>query len=101
MPRLVYLVELDPVSIAQLQATGTVIQDILDNIQIVQIEEDSPQVTRGEDGTQFVTLEPAGENNEAVSERTVDPMFNPPPAAPPMNPQTDFGAGPPPRGGLG
>jgi len=85
MPKLVYLVELDPVSIAQLQSAGALIQGMLDNIQIVQL----PDVEEGE-------IDFHAGADEVPAERTPDPAFTPPVPAPPMNHQDDFGAGPPP-----
>jgi hypothetical protein len=88
--RLAYVVELDPVGIAQLQAASALIEQILGNIQVIQIP----------DATEAEVADWEGEGGasepEPNDERVPDPMFTPPPPPPPMNRQEDFGAGPPP-----
>lgn len=87
MPKFAYVVELDPVSIAQLQVAQQLIGAILENIQVVPLAEE------GE-------VDP-GNAADLQEGREVDPKFAPPPPMPPMNPQENYGAGPPPVGGLG
>lgn len=69
---------------------------MLQRIQFVNVPEDV-ETSEGEDtweddGGAFNHLAGA----EEAEERDADPRFAPPPPAPPMNRQDDFGAGPPP-----
>lgn len=97
MPRLAYITELDPISIAQLQAAGALIQDILEGIQIIEVPTEDEATPSFDDTLTSSVIVDA----EPEEERVPDPNFMPPAPLPPINQQSDFGAGPPPAGGLG
>jgi hypothetical protein len=104
MPRLAYITELDPISIAQLQAAGALIQAILEGIQVVEVPEEGEAPSFEETLVESNEPTPSFDGTLAPDfgeTRTPDPNFLPPAPLPPMNNQQDFGAGPPPSGGLG
>ena len=93
--RRAYVVELGALDIAQLEAAVGLLQGILGGIQMIEIPEE---------GDELPVMHPEHPENpenlsaaEEEGERVPDPAFMPPPPAPPMNRQEDFGAGPPPR----
>lgn len=108
MARFTYLAEVDAEAITYLawasglaQGAGNdraaaALQRILESIQPVELD-DEPEQEEVEgwedDGGAVLPLFPEQED----ADRTPDPAFVPPPTAPPINRQEDFGAGPPPN----
>lgn len=119
MPRLTYIAELTANSITHLawaagfaagagnQEAAEGLQDVLASIQLVELPDmgdlpadEQPLYDEAEDAL----AEREAEDNVVEMEgyRAPDPMFTPPPPPPgPINDPKDFGAGPPPAGGIG
>lgn len=122
MPRLTYVAEVGTEGITYLawaagfaQGAGNseaadALQNILASIQLVELPDDTPQEQqlwededgRWEDeGGQVIDFPAPTPEPEPEGERVPDPNFMPPPPMPgPINNQADFGAGPPPAGGV-